>query len=857
MGKKYEAVNIIQADLRQIKVTPEPRRDDLSASRGGAKQPSNATLAGVLETVTDGFIAIDRDWRIIYVNRTGRGLLGEKVFVGLNLWEIYPELIGTPVEEAYRRVARDGVSVEFESYDRTSKRWFEFRVCPATEQGISVFFRDVTERKRSADQFLELQTQLETQVKEARRLEEFNSALLREKAERDLRDRHRSTDQLRDLKLALETQVADLRNLQELNRLNEERFRMAACGDAITLYEQDADLRYTWLYPPQPEHATLLGRTDSEIQGGPEGELLESWKREVLRTGVPQRREITTSLKRGARCYDMSIVARRDHTRRIIGVAGAALDITARMHAENESRQLAAIVEYSADAIISEDLQGNIISWNQAAERIFGYATDEMVGKCISAIIPNHTTGEQPELMAKVLNGERVESFETLRRHKDGKLIEVSISVSPIRNDSQTIVGASKIVRDISERRRRETQERAIYELAMRVNRAADISDIFEASVDAVKRAQLADRSSVLVYDDKGVMRFKSSRGLSEAYQRAVEGHSPWKMDDPDPQPVCIDDLASVPLDEHLRQVINKEGIRALAFIPITYEGKLVGKFMVYYNSPHTFTPPEIRPAQTMATQVAFAIQRQKAEQKLERLVYERTASLQEAVQQMEEFSYTISHDLRAPLRAMQVYSQALLEDYADALSVEGVGYLKRLALNATRLDKMILDVLSFSRIARGDHTMERVALDKLVREIVRHYPEMQSPRAVLAIESLADVTGHEPSLTQVISNLLSNAVKFVPAGVTPEVKVWTEQRGGQVRLHVRDNGIGIPPQYQHRLFNMFERVHPDLPYEGTGVGLAIVRKAVERMNGTLGVQSAPGTGSTFWIELPAINVNA
>ncbi|MGZ5568346.1 MAG: PAS domain S-box protein, partial [Limisphaerales bacterium] len=780
-----------------------------------------------------------------------------KIFVGLNLWETYPELIGTPVEQAYRRVARDGVSIEFESYDLPSKCWFEFRVCPATEQGISVFFRDVTERKRSAEKLLELQAQLDTQATEVRRLEELNFALVREKAERDLRDRNRSTDPVRDLKLALETQVADLRNLQELNRLNEERFRMAACGDAITLYEQDADLRYTWLYPPHPEHAGSLGRTDSEIQDGPEGELLDSWKREVMRTGLPQRREITTSLKRGARCYDMSIVARRDHARRIIGVAGAALDITARNYAENQSRQLAAIVECSEDAIISEDLQGTVTSWNKAAERIFGYTADEMVGKCISMLVSTHNTGEQPELMAKVLKGERVDCFETLRRRKDGKTIEVSISVSPIRNDSQTIVGASKIVRDISERKRRETQERAIYELAMRVNRAADISDIFEAAVDAVKRSQSADRSSVLVYDDQGVMRFKSSRGLSAEYQRAVEGHSPWKIEDPDPQPVCIDDVASVPLDDHLRRVINQEGIRALAFIPITYEGKLVGKFMVYYNSPHKFTASELRPAQTMATQVAFAIQRQKTEQKLERLVHERTASLREAIQQMEEFSYTISHDLRAPLRAMQVYSQALLEDFSDALSAEGVGYLKRLSLNATRLDKMILDVLSFSRIARGDHTMERVALDKLVRDIVQHYPEMQAPRAELAIDYLSDVTGHEPSLTQVISNLLSNAVKFVPAGVKPEVKVWTEPRGGHVRLHVRDNGIGIPPQYQHRLFNMFERVHPDLPYEGTGVGLAIVRKAVERMNGTLGVQSAPGTGSTFWIELPAITLKA
>ena len=223
-------------------------------------------------------------------------------------------------------------------------------------------------------------------------------------------------------------------------------------------------------------------------------------------------------------------------------------------------------------------------------------------------------------------------------------------------------------------------------------------------------------------------------REVSEKYQKAVEGHTPWKRDDPDPRPVYIDDTATAPLDKQLRTVIKAEGIRALAFIPITYEGQLLGKFMVYYNSPHRFTPAEIRPAQTIATQVAFAIQRQQTEQRLERLVDDRTASLREAVQQMEEFSYTISHDLRAPLRAMQVYSQALLDDFSKSLPADAVHYLKRLADNASRLDKMILDVLSFSRIARGNHAMEHVALDKLVREIVQHYPEMHQPDADLQI---------------------------------------------------------------------------------------------------------------------------
>jgi signal transduction histidine kinase len=144
------------------------------------------------------------------------------------------------------------------------------------------------------------------------------------------------------------------------------------------------------------------------------------------------------------------------------------------------------------------------------------------------------------------------------------------------------------------------------------------------------------------------------------------------------------------------------------------------------------------------------------------------------------------------------------------------------------------------------------VSLDKLVREVVQQYPDMRPERADIEVEgTLPDVIAHEPSLTQVISNLLSNAVKFVPPDERPRVRVGFDRRDAQARLWITDNGIGIKPEYQNRLFGMFERIHPDRNYEGTGIGLAIVRKALERMNGVVGVESDGVSGSTFWFELP------
>jgi PAS domain S-box-containing protein len=244
-----------------------------------------------------------------------------------------------------------------------------------------------------------------------------------------------------------------------------------------------------------------------------------------------------------------------------------------------------------------------------------------------------------------------------------------------------------------------------------------------------------------------------------------------------------------------------------------------------------------------------------KANHELEARVEERTASLRQALLQMEEFSYTVSHDLRAPLRGMHGYAVALLQDHGAALPPEAANYLNRIAENATRLDKMIVDVLAFSRIARAELALEPVSLNRLVVDLIQHYPMWQPPRTSLQVEPLLDVLGHEPSLTQVISNLIGNAIKFVAPGVHPCVRIWTEARGPDVRLWIQDNGVGIPPKYQHRLFNMFEQLHPALRHEGSGVGLAIVRKAAERMAGTVGVESDGTHGSCFWVQLKAASL--
>jgi PAS domain S-box-containing protein len=380
---------------------------------------------------------------------------------------------------------------------------------------------------------------------------------------------------------------------------------------------------------------------------------------------------------------------------------------------ETTNAYLAAIVESSDDAIISKDLNGRITSWNHGAERIFGYHAGEAIGRSISILIPESRAEEETQLLARLRRGERIQYFETVRMAKDGRELTVSLTISPIRTKNGTIIGASKIARDITRQKQMERE-------------------------------------------------LKNNQGELQAYARD-----------------------------------------------------------------------------------------------LEKRINERTARLQEAVSELEAFSYSVSHDLRAPLRAMRQYSETLLEDYARNMDETGRGYLTRISRSGAKLDAMIRDVLTYSRIIRAKGQLAPLDVDQLVRDIIQQYPNFQEHENRIHIEGeLLPMMGHEAFLTQCVSNLLVNAIKFVSPDKVPDIRVRTDRRDQKVRLWIEDNGLGIAPEHHSRIFNLFERIHGDLQFEGTGIGLSIVKKAAERMGGTVGLESRPDKGSKFWVELPATDNN-
>jgi light-regulated signal transduction histidine kinase (bacteriophytochrome) len=225
---------------------------------------------------------------------------------------------------------------------------------------------------------------------------------------------------------------------------------------------------------------------------------------------------------------------------------------------------------------------------------------------------------------------------------------------------------------------------------------------------------------------------------------------------------------------------------------------------------------------------------------------------LQESLESLENILYHVAHDLRAPVRAMEGFAAILLEDYAPQLNTEGKDFAQRIVNASRRMDRLIFDLLNYGRIGHLALPLENVETEQCLKEAIAELSQkIDSSLARIQVDRpLYCVVANPAMLKQIFINLLSNAMTFVAPGVSPRILIRAEQKNGAVRLWMQDNGIGIDPKFHERIFRVFERLHEQETYSGTGVGLAIARKGLERMGGRIGVESQLGQGSRFWIEL-------
>lgn len=515
------------------------------------------------------------------------------------------------------------------------------------------------------------------------------------------------------------------------------------------------------------------------------------------------------------RIVDFAIHPIRDEAGAVLFLHPTGIDVTERTRAEEDASRLAAIVQHSDDAIFSTDLDGIVTSWNRGAQKLYGYTADEAIGHAVGMLVPEERDDEEPGILEHVRRGEPVENYETVRRRKDGTLLDVSLTVSPLKDGAGNIIGASKIARDITDRKR-----------AMRANHL--LSLIVESSDDAIASKDL---DGIITSWNKGAERMFGYAAEEVIGKSVTILMPPERVSE---EPVILERIRRGERIDHYETVRRrKDGTLfevSLTVSPIKdVDGRVIG-------------------ASKVARDITDVV---RAREKLERTVAERTAQLRDTVAELEAFSYSVAHDMRAPLRAMTSYARFLEQDFSEALPADAREFVRRIGRGAQRLDVLITDVLNYSKIVRGEMALQKIDVEKLTRDIIDSYPDLRESGATILVQSpIPPVMANTAALTQCISNLLSNAIKFVGPGVTPQVRIRADRQADRVRLWFEDNGIGISREGQQRIFRMFQRLNPATEFEGTGIGLTIVRKAVERMGGKVGVESEPGHGSRFWIEL-------
>ena len=515
--------------------------------------------------------------------------------------------------------------------------------------------------------------------------------------------------------------------------------------------------------------------------------------------------------------------------------------------------RLRMVIEGSPIAKVMIDRAGNITLINAQTERLFGYTRDELIGQPIEMLIPERFRRQHPQYRADFAAAPQTRPMGAGRDlyglRKDGSEVPIEIGLNPIEVEGDTLVLSA--ILDLTERKRAEAAlteaaryHEALYDFVARLQRAGSFAEIYEAGLDAMLNALGCDRASILLHDERKVMRFVASRGLSEDYKHAVEGHSPWAADEANPRPVSEADIAASSFDEHLKALLKDEGIAALAFIPLVVDGKLGGKFMTYYNAPHSFSEVELDLSLSIARQLAIAIERKRAEE-----------ALREADRHKDEFLAILSHELRNPLAALGTAAQVLsLSVHDGERASEARGVIKRQTELMTHLIEDLLDV---SRVTMGKMALDRAPLNLAdvvfnVVETWRSTGRIDGSHLSLNVAPVW-IDADRLRIEQIFANLLDNALKFTPA--EKDVSVSVEQKDGEALLRVADEGEGVAPELIGRVFDPFvQGTRPQRSRGGLGLGLALVKRLTELHGGTVEVASdGPGCGAAFTVRLPSV----
>ena len=527
-------------------------------------------------------------------------------------------------------------------------------------------------------------------------------------------------------------------------------------------------------------------------------------------------------------------------------------EIAERKRAAEVCELLAAIVESSDDAIISKDLNGIINAWNRGAEKIFGYPASEAVGKSMLMLFPPERMNEEADILARIQHGESVERFETVRVRKDGTRIDVAATISPIRDADGAVVGASKVARDITERKRTEADLARHAEELLHSQQALEIQKLMLQSVlDSMEEGLVAadEQGGVILWNPAAAKIL--GLGATNLPSQEWTAHYGLYLDDvvtpfpPDQLPLarairgetCTAEIfvRNPKLDEGVWIEVNASPLKDL-------NGAVSGGVAAFRDvTQRREDEREIR----------------KLNEELEERVAQRTAQLAAANHELEAFTYSVSHDLRAPLRHIGGFSKILIEDFASQLAPEARQHLQRIEDGVGRMGLLVDGLLNLARVGRHALHLQRTKLNAVIDEVVSLLQPETAGRAVTwKIAELPAVDCDPILIKQVFQNLIANALKFTRTRERAVIEISQRQENGGTVIAVSDNGVGFNMKYKDKLFGVFQRLHRAEDFEGTGIGLATVQRIIHKHGGRVWAEGELDKGATFYFTLATAEKN-
>ena len=525
-------------------------------------------------------------------------------------------------------------------------------------------------------------------------------------------------------------------------------------------------------------------------------------------------------------------------------------DVTERKQADLIREQLAAVVESTDDAIISETLDGMIAAWNRGAEKVFGYPASEAVGKPLSMLIPAERADEEADILTHLRSGESMEHFETVRVRKGGTRIDVALTISPMRDSQGGMIGVSKIARDISERKQTEMQ------LAAQAAELAHSLEALETQKLMLQSVLNSMAEGLIAADEQGTF-ILWNPAAEEILGLGPATLSPggWSAH----YGTFLPDMITPFPDEQnpLLLAIAGEVTNAVMYIhnPRIDRGAWIECNGAPLRDKDALVRGGVIALRDITQRKADELEIRKLNEELEDKIARRTEQLESANQELEAFSYSVSHDLRTPLRHISGFSRILVNEFGTGMAVEAREYLQRIEDAVRRMGLLIDALLRMAVLRRQPLRLRHSELNPIVDEVVAMLqPECDGRDVQWRIAKLPALDCDPILLAQVFQNLLGNALKYSRGRAKAVIEVDSIQRPGEPAIiFVRDNGVGFDLKYAEKLFGVFQRFHTESEFEGTGVGLATVYRIIQKHGGTIWAQAEPDRGATFYFSLQMV----